>query len=180
MKNPSREQLTKSLDRRIKHLMIRALEKFEDLFPDLDDQRDGQIFKSDLRNMFNDAIRAQRDEVRDYDVEYKPLKLDDNNILSMTRTFMSSVQKIEFGFRSEKPFMRIYSNTDGIKVLTSLRSEMGAGVVYYHDDKVILEIVGLEHTINSVLPIMDRYRLHKDVRDSYQVWREEIVNLYRS
>ena len=65
--NPSRDQLTKSLDRRIRHLMIRSLEKFEDRFPDLDDTREGQIYKGDIRNAFNDVIRAQRDELREYD-----------------------------------------------------------------------------------------------------------------
>jgi len=175
--NPSRDQLTKSLDRRIKHLMIRVLEKFEDRFPDVDDTRDGQVFKSDLRNAFNDAIRAQRDELRDYDVDYRPLKVTDDNVLAMTQTFMQTVQKIDF---DPKPSIRFYAGTQHRRVLEALRNELGAGVVTTDDDGLVLEIVGLLDIVRSVLPIMDRYRLHANISPRYDEWRGQVVKLYRS
>lgn len=176
--NPSREQLTKSLDRRIKHLMIQVLEKFEDTFPDLEDSREGRIFKGDLKNAFNDVIRAQRDELRDYEIEYRPLKLTDDNMLAMTQTFMQTVQKIDFGIRSE-PFIKFYGNLNSGRVLEALRDELNAGVITVENDSLILELVGVDTCINSVLPMMDRYRLHANVNPRYCDWRSEVVKLYR-
>lgn len=174
--NPSRDQLTKSLDRRIKHLMIRVLEKFEDRFPETESTRDGQVFKSDLRNAFNDVIRAQRDELRDYQVEYRPLQLTDDNVLAVTQTFMRSVQKIDF---DEQPSIRFYTNIDNKQVLEALRSELEVGVIYQCGNECILEVCGIRDCSSSVLLMMDRYRLHPNVRSKYLTWREQIITLYR-
>lgn len=179
--NPSREQLSKSLDRRIKHLMIRTLEKFEDMFPDLEDGREGRIFKGDIRNIFNDVMRAQRDEIRDYDIEYRPLKLTDENTLTMTRAFMRSVQKIICGFTaSDHPFLEVYGGPDSEKVLHALRREMDAGVVERTEDGFMLLIVGTDVIVDSVLSIMDRYHLHQSVAPEYRIWRDQVINIYRS
>jgi len=189
--NPSRDQLSKSLDRRIRHLMIRTLERFEDVFPDIDRTREGQVFKGDIRTIFNDVLRAQRDELRDYEVEYRPLKLTHDNVLAMTQTFMQAVQGVNFGFTEETtlstnsvPFMAIYASHDKAKVLDALRAEMGTGVISNRTstldgEGLMLQIVGVQSCIDSVLPIMDRYRLHADVRSKYQDWRSEVVKAYR-
>jgi len=179
MKHPSRDQLIKSMDRRVKHLMIRVLEKFEDRFPDLDETREGQIFKGDLRNAFNDVIRAQRDEIRDYEVDYRPLKLTDDNILAMTQTFMSAVQKVEFSFTDNgQPYIMFYADESNIKVLDALRAELEAGVVTRSDNDAVFSIVGVKACIDSVLPCMDKYRLHAKVHAEYVVWRQEVVRMY--
>jgi hypothetical protein len=179
--NPSRDQLSKSLDRRIKYLMIRTLEKFEDVFPDLDNTREGGIFKGDIRNSFNDVMRAQRDELRDYDIEYRPLHMTDDNTLAITQTFMSTIQKVGFGTIGDKPYIIFYASEESRKVLDALRNEIGAGVITEsEEDGLTLEIIGLFDCINSVLPIMDRYRLHANVDSSYNEWRDEVVRIYRS
>lgn len=181
-KNSSREQLTKSLDRRIKHLMIGVLEKFEDRFAELDETRDGQVFKGDIRNAFNDVIRAQRDELRDYDVEYRPLQLTNDNILAVTQTFLRTVQKINFGFTAEdhEPYVEFCGDQDSFNVLNALRLEIEAGVMLRLEDGCTLLIVGTETIVNSVLPIMDRYRLHTNVATRYQDWRDQVIKIYRS
>lgn len=175
--NPSREQLAKSLDRRIRHLMIRVLEKFEDRFPNVDDTRDGQVFKGDIRNAFNDVIRAQRDELRDYEVDYRPLKLTDDNVLALTQTFMQTVQKIDF---DDKPSIRFHASVDHRRVLEALRSELEVGVVYQTKEGCVLEICGVRDCVSSVVLMMDRYRLHPDVRSKYLVWRDLVVTSYRA
>lgn len=157
--------------------MIRSLEKFEDRFPDLDDTREGQIYKGDIRNAFNDVIRAQRDELRDYDVDYRPLKLTDDNTLALTQTFMQTVQRIEF---DDKPSIRFHAGNDHRRVLDALRSELGTGVIVAENDGLVLEIVGVQSCVDSVLCIMDRYRLHAQVRTKYLEWRDQVVKLYRS
>jgi hypothetical protein len=157
--------------------MIRVLEKFEDKFPDVDDTREGQIFKGDLRNAFNDVIRAQRDELRDYDIDYRPLRLTNDNVLALTQTFMQTVQKIDF---DSKPSIKFYANFDSRRVLEALRSELGAGVIVSDQDGLVLEIIGVTSCVDCVLPIMDRYRLHASVNPRYNEWREEVVRLYRS
>ncbi len=164
------------MDRRVKHLMIRVLEKFEDRFPDLDESREGQIFKGDLRNAFNDVIRCQRDEIRDYDVDYRPLKLTDDNILAMTQTFMSAVQKVDF---DDKPSIRFYAGIDHGRVLEALKNELGVGVTYEHDDGVVLEICGVRDCVSSVLTLMDKYRLHPSVRSKYLTWRLNVIEAYK-
>jgi hypothetical protein len=185
-KNSSRDQLVRSSDRRIKHLMIQTLESFEDAFPDIDSTRDGEIFKAGLRTAFNDVMRAQRDELHDYEVEYRPLKLTNDNTLAVTRTFMQTVQKIEFGIDNQ-PYMRICVSEEHANVLDAIRAEFGAGVLYdttdtlYQSDKqVVLEIVGVLSCVDRVLPRMDKYRLHPDVRKNYLRWRTEVVELYRN
>lgn len=178
--NASSDQLSKSLERRSKHLMIQTLQKFEDAFPDVDRTREGSIFKTDLRNMFNDLIRAQRDEILDYDIEYRPLRLTDNGTLAMTQSFMQSVQKIDFNFRETIPFIRIFSGIEHARTLDAIRMEFGAGVLCQEDGGLILEIVGTRTCANCVLPIMDKYRLHEQVRTKYLEWRGEVVSCYRS
>ena len=180
--NPSHEQLSKSLDRRIRHLMIKTLESFEKALPQAASTSDGQIYKSGIRTFFNDIIRAQRDELLDYAVEYRPLRLSEDNILGITQTFMQTVQKIEFGFTPDhQPVITIHASEDKLKVLDALRSELGAGVVFIDKPGIaILAVVGVDACTDSVLPVMDRYRMHADVREKYRLWREELVKLYRS
>lgn len=177
--NPSREQLIKSADRRIRHLMIQCLENFENRFPDIEESHEGKLFKAQIRTAFNDVMRAQRDEIHDYDVEYRPLRVNADNTLSLTKTFFETVQKIDF---SNRPSVIIQASSDHARVMDAIRREFGCGVLYRSEDetKIILEIVGTENCVNCVLPIMDKHRLHGGVRDRYQEWRKELVNLYRS
>jgi len=129
--NPSRDQLSTSLDRRMRHLMIRTLERFEKSFSSIDQTRDGQVFKADLRTMFNDALRAQRDELNDYKIEYRPLHVTSDNTLAMTPTFLQTVQKVDFGFKSSgDPFVSIYASIDKANVLDALRIEMQHGLLH--------------------------------------------------
>jgi hypothetical protein len=178
--NQSLDQLSKSIERRARHLMIQTLTKFEDSFSDVDQTRQGQIFKTELRNMFNDVIRAQRDELNDYEIEYRPLRLTDNGTLAMTQSFMQTVQKVEFGSRGSIPFMKIYSSKENARVLDAIRIEFGAGVLDTEDGGLVLEIVGTESCVNCVLPIMDKYRLMEQVGVKYREWRGEVVRHYRS
>lgn len=178
--NPSLEQLSKSIERRSRNLMIKTLEKFENAFPDVDSTRHGQIFKTDLRNMFNDVIRAQRDELYDYEVEYRPLRLSDNGTLAMTQAFMQTVQKIDFGFRDKVPYLKIYSGIDHARVLDAIRIEFDAGVLYHLDDgSIVLEIVGTKTCAECVLVLMDKYRLHDKTISAYRSWRSEVVKAYQ-
>lgn len=178
--NQSLDQLSKSLERRSRHLMIQTLQKFEDSFPDVDNTRQGQIFKTELRNMFNDVIRTQRDELNDYEIEYRPLRLTDNGVLAMTQSFMQTVQKVEFGSRGNSPFIKIYSSPEHARVLDAIRMEFGAGVLCSEGSNLVLEIVGTESCVNCVLPIMDKYRLMEQVGVKYREWRGEVVRHYRS
>lgn len=178
--NRSRDQLIRSAERRVKHLMIQALEGFENRFEDIENTRDGQMYKASLRTAFNDAMRAQRDELYDYDVEYRPLRADvDGSTVSVTRTFLETVQKIDFGF-TERPYIKIYGAPDRQRVIQSVRGEFAQGIVYDEDDAVVLEIVGIEPCVNCVLPIMDKYRLHAGVREKYLAWKDELIKIYRS
>lgn len=181
--NPSRDQLAKSLDRRVRHLMIRTLERFESAFPDKDDTREGQIFKGDIRTMFNDALRAQRDELNDYELEYRPLRMTADNTLTMTSTFLQTVRSIFMEICENTPCIRIYASPDHAKVLEAVRAEFGTGVIHREttsgEETLALEIVGVQSCVDSVLPIMDRYCLHADVRAKYQQWRREVVRLYK-
>lgn len=175
-KNISREQLTKSVERRIKHLMVKMLEDFETFFEDIEQTNNGQLFKSQLKTSFNDVIRAQRDELNDYVIEYKPLRKNPDNSLSVTRTFLESLQKIEFGIQP-KPFLKVFTK-DAYAVINALREEFEVGVIYKTPDSLILEVSGLNDCV-SIIPLMDHYVLHANVKDKYGVWREELVNLYK-
>jgi len=159
--------------------MIQTLEGFEGRFSELEDTTDGQKFKAGLRTAFNDVMRAQRDELYDYDVEFRPMRADDDRPLAVTKTFLETVQRMEFGV-VVSPFFKIYGAKDRSKVLQAIRAEFGSGVVYEQDGSLVLEIVGIDSCVNCVLPIMDRYRLHAGVREEYHQWREELIKLYRS
>lgn len=170
------------MDRRLRHLMVQSLEKFEDTFPDLEESKEGQLFKNDLKNAFNDAMRAQRDEIRDYDVEYRPLKIDSNNILYITQTFLQTIQNIRFGFTniSDEPMVEIMAALSHIKVIDALRSEIEAGIILRSDNMCTLCVVGLEDCVNKILPIMDKYTLHNKVRKQYLDWKQEIIEIYKT
>lgn len=178
--NRSRDQLIKSVDRRVKHLMIRTLEKFEDMFPSIDETRKGGIYKSDLRNIFNDVVRAQRDELYDYEIDYRPFKKTDDNTLIVTKEFMETIQNIEFDFQGIKPVLKFYAAPEKMRVLEAVRREFECGALYEEDDKLILYIAGIDSVINNVLPLMDKYYLHEKVRNQYRAWRIEVIKTYRS
>lgn len=183
MRNRNRSEhdvLSKSQSRRISHLMIRCLQKFEEVFPDLEDSPDGRRFKGDLRNAFNDAMRAARDELNDYDVEYRPMRMGDDNILALTRTMMETVRRVSFGVSDKTglPFMTMSASTSKGKVLDAVRAEFGCGVIVSEDSVLRLVIVGTQDCVNRVIPIMDKYRLAEGVRDQYRVWREAVVRAY--
>lgn len=179
MKNESRDQLSRSLERRSKHLMIQMLEGFERRFDDLAESRDGRLFKADIRTACNDVMRAQRDELREYTVEYTPLRLDQNNVLALTRTFFETVQKVEFGF-ALSPWIRFYAGLEYSRLLGAVRAEFGDGIIIGQDDGLVLEIVGLDSCVRSVLPIMDKYRFQAGVRTKYIEWRKGVEDAYRS
>jgi hypothetical protein len=179
MKNQSNEQLSRSIERRCKHLMVQMLEGFERRFDDLAESRDGRLFKSDIRTACNDVMRATRDELGEYTVEYTPLRLDTNNVLALTRQFLETVQKVEFG-QDKLPWIRFYASEEHGRVLGAVRAEFGEGIVIKQDDALVLEIVGLNSCVRSVLPIMDRYRFQPGVRDSYVTWRKGVEDAYRS
>ena len=111
--NESQVFLSESIERRIKHLMIQTLNKFENNFTNLKDDHNGILYRNDIKNSFNDVIRATRDEIRDYEIEYRPMKLRENNILSLTKTFFETVKKIEF---TSKPGIKIYSVNESDKL----------------------------------------------------------------
>ena len=75
--------------------MVRLLESFERHYPE---DNKSLTFKSDIKTACNDVMRCTRDELRDYTVEYTPLRLDDNNSLALTRSFLETVKKVDFGF----------------------------------------------------------------------------------
>lgn len=180
--NPSREQLAKSQSRRVSALMVRTLQKFEDTFPDLDRTREGRTYKGDIKAMFNDVMRAARDELNDYVLDYRPLHLTENNTLAISRTFLETTQVIEFTFTdSGVPSVTFQAHMDKLPILEAMRAEFGAGVVcIVGEDRGLLQIVGIEACVDSVLPRMDKFRLHSDVRQRYVEWRSQVVDRYTS
>lgn len=182
MNTPSRQQLARSGERRVKSLMVRTLEKFESLYPAIQRTREAGIFKGDIKTMFNDVIRAHRDELNDYEIDYRPMRVTNDDRLALTRTFMSTVQRVEFDFTTEQgsPTVKVYAHADNLDILRAIRSEFNAGVIYASDTSVVLEIVGLQDCVKCVLPIMDSYGLHTSVQKSYQSWRRAVVRDYRS
>jgi len=174
---PSRDQLLKSAERRIKHLMVQTLTKFEDRFSDMANSSYGEIFKADLRNAFNDAIRAQRDELYDYHIEYRPLKITNDNTLIANKAFLDTVQNIEF-ITSENPGVKIFASKQNVKILDAIRVELNAGVLYNIENTAILEIRGLDQSINCVLPLMDKCNFYDRVRNDYATWRSFVVSKY--
>jgi hypothetical protein len=159
--------------------MVQILEGFERRFDDLADSHDGRLFKSDIKTACNDVMRSTRDELREYTVEYTPLRLDENNVLSLTRQFLETVQRVEFG-HGNVPWIRFYAGPDHGKILGAVRSEFGDGVLIAEDAGLVLEIVGLDSCVRSVLPTMDKYRFQQGVREHYVTWRKGVEHAYRS
>lgn len=169
----SKRVLTNSLDRRMKHVMVRLLEEFDKRFRETDD---GNLFKIDLKHAMNDMMRASRDEINDYDVEYRPVRVRADNTLSMTKDFMESIECLEF---FEEPIsFRIEASKDKAKVLEALRSELGVGVTLLDDnDKAVYAVHGVRDCL-ATLPFLDKYRLTPNVRAQYVQWRSHLVYSY--
>lgn len=173
--NKSHQLLSSSLERRLKHLMIQILTKFEYEFVAVKDSQKGIFFRNEIKTAVNDVIRATRDELRDYQIEYRPLRINDDNRLCMTAEFLESIKQIEF---TNKPSIKIKASKDKIKILDAVRDELGCGILYYLADSIILEIVGVRDCINKVVPVMDNYNLNVTVRGKYTDWRYELVSKY--
>jgi len=170
--------LSKSLSRRVSHLMVQVLSKFEEVFPGEAESPDGRRLKHDWKNAFNDVIRASRDELNDYDVHYRPLRLQDDNILAMTRTLMETVQSISFDIDDAEPSIVIKVQKSKGRVLEAIRSEFDCGMIVEQDDVLSLLIRGTDDIVKSVIPIMDKYRLSDGVRGQYRTWRATVFSRY--
>lgn len=171
--NRSKKVLATSLERRMKHVMVRMLGEFDRRFADTSD---GNLFKVDFKHAMNDMIRATRDEINDYDIEYRPVRLNADNTLSMTKEFMESIECVSFvddpvGFRIEADKTRA-------KVLEALRSELGVGATLLDDNGKAVYVVSGVRDCLRLLPFLDRYRLTPDVREQYVRWRSSLVYSY--
>lgn len=177
MQSRSKQVLTSSIERRQRHIMVRLMNEFEKRFPEMAMSNPGNLFKIDIKHMMNDAIRATRDEINDYDVEYRPLRVREDNTLSMTKEFMETIECIEFEWE-DRTFLQITADKSRAKILEALRIELGVGVTSLNDDgKVVYVVAGVEDCLET-LPFFDRYRLAAMVRDQYVSWREHLVYSY--
>jgi hypothetical protein len=169
----SKNILVESLERRMRHSMIRLLEEFDKRFSESDN---GNLFKIDIKHTMNDMIRASRDELNDYDIIYKPIKIRPDNTLSMTTQFMESIQRVEFS--TVDISFKIIADKTKVKVLDALRKEINAGITFLDDnEKVVYIVAGINDCISS-LPFLDRYRFVPSVRAEYVKWRSRLVYLY--
>lgn len=168
----SRKVLSSSIERRMKHVMVRMLGEFDKRFPDTDA---GNLFKVDLKHAMNDMIRASRDEINDYDVEYRPVRLRPDNTLSITREFIQSIECVSF---SDTPIsLAIMADKSKAKVLDALRNELDVGITYISGDQIVFKVCGIRDCLLT-LPFLDKYRLTPDVRDQYVKWRSNLVYSY--
>lgn len=173
--NKSHQLLSASIERRLKHLMIQLLTKYEYEHPAIKETQKGVFYRNEIKTALNDVMRATRDELRDYEIEYRPLRIDEDNKLCMTADFLESIKQIEF---TEKPSFKIRVSRDKLKLLNSVRDELSCGVLYYVQDSIMLEVIGITDCINRVIPIMDNYTFNPTVREKYINWRAYLVNKY--
>lgn len=176
MKRLTSEQLlSHSIKTRLNHVMIDILSKFESAFPDFKDEDEGRLFRHNVKNIMNDAIRATTEQIGEYTVEYRPLRFNPDNTLSLSSSFLATVKRVEFG---DTPSFRMYGAIDKAKIMGAIRAELGAGVVYSDGESLVFEVVGLEKCVDCVLPFLDRYRLSPEVKKEYAQWRESVVQGY--
>lgn len=169
-----RDVLTKSLTRRFRHAMVRILDEYDARHPDSDGDT-GKLFKVDVKNMLNDMIRCTSSEMGDYDVSYRPVRFNNDNSLSVTRTFLESLERVEFG---DEPSVRFIADMSRRNVLQSLRDELGAGVLYQYGDSCVYVVTGAEACIDFAIPFLDRYKLHGSKQAEFKEWRKGLVEAY--
>jgi hypothetical protein len=174
MKKKDSDVLIASLQRRLKHLMVRVLDESDNRLTGAVDPSVLEAFKVDIKHGFNDAIRANDSEIRDYEINYRPIRWNPDNSLFMTRTFIENLQSITFSAES----VTFTSKADDYRILASLRDEVGAGVVNFDKDIACYRVVGLNDCINHIIPLLDRLTLKQLIQSDYQAWRQEIVKAY--
>lgn len=171
-KQTSRDVLTKSVETRMRHCMVALLEQFDKRFPD---NAQGGLFKNDIKNKMNDMIRCTREEMRDYDIEHRPLKIAPDGHVSVTRTFIEALEGIGF---SDTPRVQLRAAQDRLQVLQSVRNELGAGIVHTDGEQAYLTISGSADCVNYAVPFLDKYALTSNVRAAYKQWRARLVTDY--
>lgn len=171
----SSQLLSHSIKTRLNHTMIDILSKFESAFPDFKDEEDGTLFRHNVKNVMNDAIRATLQQLDEYAVEYRPLRFNPDHTLSLSSSFLATVKKMEF---TDNPSFRLHGARDKASILSAIRAELGAGVVHSDGEGLVFEVVGLEKCVDCVLPFLDRYRLNADVQQEYVKWRQTVVTGY--
>jgi len=153
--------------------MVRLLEEFDKRFSESDD---GNLFKVDLKHAMNDMMRASRDELNDYDIEYRPMRIRSDNTLSMTIEFMESIRLVKFTL--EPIGLTIVADKEKARVLEALRGELGVGATFLDEDgRAVYAVSGVRDCV-SVLPFLDKYRLVPAVRAEYVKWRTSLVYSY--
>jgi hypothetical protein len=171
----AKDVLVGSLGRRLKHLMVKTLDDFDRYFPTNADSEVGGMFKFNLRNAFNDAIRANRDELNDYDLTYKPLKVAVDGTLSVTKAFAEAMESIVFS--TDPVSVSISSDKKNAAILESIKAEFGVGLAYLENDRAIFMVSGVPDCV-KITAFFDRYRLTASIRKEYVAWRTNLVHLY--
>lgn len=169
-----KDVLSKSIERRFRHAMVRILNEYDVRHTESDSEL-GNLFKIDIKNMFNDMIRCTNSEMNDYEIVYRPVRFNNDNKLSVTRTFLESLEKIDFG---DEPSVRFIADISHSSVLQSLRDELGSGILYNNDTHCIYIVVGAEACVDFAIPFLDRYKLHPTKREEFKEWRRKLVQKY--
>lgn len=171
--------LTSSIEKRLNNLMVRLLTDFETKFSDIKNSEAGQRYRFDVKTMVNDVLRATRDELNDYDIEYRPLRINANNTISMTTTFMQSIESVDFVVSEANcPSLIMRADQSAEKVMAAVRKELNCGVLYIQENQVILQVSTIMNCAEKVLPFIDKYMLSPKLREKYKVWRACVVEAY--
>lgn len=172
MKKQDGDVLNASLQRRLKHLMVQILDSCDSRLMDVPADI-LNLFKVDIKHGFNDAIRANDSELRDYDIHYRPARINPDNTLFLTRAFIENLDSIKFSPLAIH-FVGKYAD---YRILNSFRSEIGVGVVYVLGNQTWYSIEGVTDCVN-LIPILDKLSVKPLIQDKYQEWRQEIINQY--
>ena len=166
-----KDVLSKSIQRRYKYAMVRILDEYDQKHNSSDA---GELFKINIKHLLNDMIRCTDSEISDYNIIYSPVKFNNDNTLSVTRTFLETLNDINFS--SDEVIFK--SKIEKRNVMQSLRDLLGAGILYQSDDSCFYVIKGVSDCVNFAVPFLDKYRLNKQVNIEYKNWRDNLVKNY--
>jgi len=170
------------LESRTKLLYAKILEKIQKEFPDIVRRDAWQRVRTDILNLSNDIVRANKADFDDMERSYKtqPFILSCNikgqKTIMLSNNALNVFKDIRFVDNPYEIIIRVRANDYNIEVIDQIAKACVFGETKY-DKGFITYIISKDDCI-KVLGFFNMIPFRRDIKDKYEQWKKNLSNWY--
>lgn len=172
MLKEAHEMLELSVQRKIKSIYAKSLDEIEKHLPEVISDTRYEVIRNNILNHGNDSLRAFKNEIRSYRIEYKPIERV-NNEMKVEKEILDIIMRANFSY-FKKPVVKLTSSKKGL--LEAIRNEISAGIlVYISNENYELVLAGME-IVRVFIPVFSRF--YSADNQTYSKWLGQVYDYY--